>query len=213
VFGTISLVCCFLTSIILCDLGEDPFAYAALASALVAVVAGFLAGRDTKGHIAGGWGFGAGLGVMVVFGTMMAFSALGGGGARKSALRSICMSNLRSLGNAVMMYENNNHGEPAPDLPALVAAQYTSSALFVCPQANSGRPCDYFYFPPPAGVQDGRLMMCDLAGNHGPDGRSVLTAGVSCKWVTEADFQALLARPENAEFAAALKAAEPANKK
>ena len=88
------------------------------------------------------------------------------------------------------------------------------------PSAEPNRRCDYFYLPPkglmglggdgaetrPAAPPDA-LMLCDYEGNH--EGcRNVAFATCRVKHLTEAEFQAALAKPVNAAFAAALKKAE-----
>ena len=131
--------------------------------------------------------------------------------------RKVCMSNLASIGKALVLYQAVNDNQMPPNFDALIADGQPPK-LFVCPSVNpsrrpSGRRFDYFYMPlGVARVNDpyNRLVACDFRANHGGDQRNWLTAGQSVMVMegTEADFQSLLARPVNADFAAALRAAE-----
>jgi len=53
-----------------------------------------------------------------------------------------------------------------------------------------------------------QIVLCDLRDNHGHNGRGVLFADGSRSRCTDKEFQELLARPENAIFAAGLRQAE-----
>ena len=75
------------------------------------------------------------------------------------------------------------------------------------PSAEENRRCDYFYLAPSPGAPGDLLMACDFKDNHG-GWRSVLYVPGNAKKLTEVEFQAELAKPVNAAFAAALKNAE-----
>ncbi len=86
--------------------------------------------------------------------------------------------------------------------------------MLQCPSAGGNRRCDYFYLPPsadpaedPAGLPRYLLAACDLRGNH-RNVRNVMYAAGNVRKLSEAAFQAELAKPINAAFAAALKKAE-----
>jgi len=121
-----------------------------------------------------------------------------------------CMSQLRQIGMAIGFYRADYADAPPPDLRTLVGTQMLSSNEdLLCPSANSGRPCDYFYHPPvppasgPPSSSAPRIVVCDLKGNH-PDGEmTVLFEDMHAEWFSAADFAKLLASPENAAFAGA----------
>jgi hypothetical protein len=79
-----------------------------------------------------------------------------------------------------------------------------------CPCAD-GRGMGYFYLPP-ASIFNPRvprqIILCDFRDNHGANNRGVLFADGSRSRCADKEFQELLARPENATFAAGLRQAE-----
>ena len=135
---------------------------------------------------------------------------------REVALGVECRSNLSKIGKEISMYAALNQDAFPADLEALVTEQGMSRKMLQCPSAGGKRQCDYFYFylPPPgepaedpADIADDLVLACDLRGNH-REGRNVVYASGEVKWFEEKDFQAELAKPINAAFAAALKEAE-----
>jgi prepilin-type processing-associated H-X9-DG protein len=139
--------------------------------------------------------------------------------AQEQSKRAACMSNLRIIGSAVMMYraENNNWPAGLTALPAGSIGLIGSTKVFVCPwrmhssggSRPAGRTCDYFYCPPPSNAAPQTIVACDFGGNHGDGSRNVLYADGSVRRMSAGEFQAELAKPENASFAAALWQAEP----
>ena len=62
-------------------------------------------------------------------------------------------------------------------------------------------------------VSPSAMVACDYIDNHldmgaSRSGRNVLTFDGAVRWMGEAEFQAQLAQPQNAAFAAALREAE-----
>jgi len=114
------------------------------------------------------------------------------------------------------MYWGENQGAYPPDLDVLVRQGKVPRKALRCPSVEHGRRCDYFYLAPsgylaPTGgaadVPDDLLVACDLRGNHGR-GRNVMYAHGNVGLRTQVEFQAELAKPLNAAFAAALREAE-----
>jgi len=139
------------------------------------------------------------------------------GRARELARQAVCMTNLRSVGQAVEMYMHANGGIPPADPDAMIRASLLEHRHFECPSVGTPGTVDYFYMPPPPrrstfGASSGppRIVACDLRGNHigGRNTRSRLLSDTSVEHLEEADFQAELRLPQNAAFAAALRAAE-----
>ena len=122
-----------------------------------------------------------------------------------------CMTHLRNIGIAVALYRMENNDAYPPDLDALIAAHHIGPRDLRCPVDANPDDVDYFYIPPDtprdAPPPDTALLACDLRKNH-PGWRNVVFHDTKVERLDEADFQALLARGENAAFAAALRAAE-----
>jgi len=129
--------------------------------------------------------------------------------AREIAQMSICAANLNAVGKAVQLYTVEYEAPPA-SLDVLIEQGLIQREHLECPSAKDGAPWPhYFYLAPPADAPGSTIIMCDLRGNHPRDGRNALTAGGSVrKFRTEAGFQSELAKPANAAFAKALRAAE-----
>jgi len=134
--------------------------------------------------------------------------------ARQQASQTQCMVNLRSVGTSMDLYKltmTGNRSYPA-DLVAMVDKGMISPKTLICPclrhgNRPAGRKCDYFYLPPsPGGNQT--IVACDFDGNHSDGSRNVLFTDGHIQRMSAAAFQAELAKPENAAFAAALLQAE-----
>ena len=127
--------------------------------------------------------------------------------ARGLAGRAMCAQNLHSLSIEIAMYSSANEDTYPPDLRALPHQEL--GEILKCPVADSGREIDYFYLAPTVSEPDDDLIIaCDFRDNHRGKGRNVLQADGRVTWMKKAKFQAELALPVNAEFAAALRAAE-----
>lgn len=150
------------------------------------------------------------VGMLLMPGLLLAILLPSLGRARELAKRSVCATQLSSVGKACAIYVMDYDTSP-PDLDTLMAHGSMPANVLKCPSADGGRQCDYFYLDigPPMGVRDptAAIMACDYKGNH-EDGRNVLYVDGHVEWLTEAQFQAELASPENAAFAAALREAE-----
>jgi len=131
-------------------------------------------------------------------------------GARERARRAACMANLNGIGMAAILYQGNHDDEWPPDLDTLLQEGNISRKMLKCPSAKAGRDCDYFYMPPVLdnAAEGETLIACDYKDNHPGNIRIVLYAALNVGKRTEAQFQTELAHPRNAEFAAALRAAE-----
>jgi prepilin-type processing-associated H-X9-DG protein len=56
--------------------------------------------------------------------------------ARETANRVKCASNMRQIGQALLLYANDNHGQYPPRLEDLVLNENILSSTFVCPSSN-----------------------------------------------------------------------------
>ena len=141
--------------------------------------------------------------------------------ARDLAKEAVSLANLNGIGRAIQLYEANprlhrgqENGFPS-DLQALVgpAGGLSPKHLKAPGMERNGRTCDYFYLRPPAGFDDPEfnieaLMACAFSDCHRRNVRLVLYRNASVRRLTAEEFDAELAKPENAAFAAALRAEE-----
>jgi len=134
------------------------------------------------------------------------------GSARDAANRAVCASNLSSITKSMILYKTDHDDHWPPDLEALSRAYRQSPDLYRCPCRQDPRPAgrtsDYFYLSPRTRAADERIVACDYAGNHSDGSRNVLLANCGVRRMSAEEFQAALAKPENAAFAAALEKAE-----
>jgi len=133
--------------------------------------------------------------------------------AQELTNRTVCMTNLRSINSSIMLYKSEHDGNWPAALQTLPAAYVGSPKLFTCPCVRSGsRPAgqtyDYFYFPPKSDADPRTIVACDFGGNHRDGSRNILRAAGSVHRMSAGEFQAELADPANAAFAAALSQAE-----
>jgi hypothetical protein len=132
--------------------------------------------------------------------------------AQDQTNRTKCTSNMISIGGAVTFYRALNDDKWPADLTALTPKYVRSTAVFVCRCVRGSRPAgrtyDYFYFPPSSDAAPQAIVACDFDGNHRDGSRNVLWVHGNVRTLSAAEFQAALADPDNAAFAAALRRAE-----
>ncbi len=173
-------------------------AAAGLTSGIVVLVFSTLVMVDEEGSL--GWVFGS---VALAGAVCLSLLIVRDVGYHERARRSICLSNVEAIGAAIAAYRAAGSSWPS-DLAALVSAGLINAAKLRCPSSAAGRMHDYFYRPPAPGAMLYSIMACEFRGNHGSHGRAVLyVSGRAAFAVDEVDFQAELADPRNATFAAA----------
>ena len=128
--------------------------------------------------------------------------------ARELARREICMINLNNVGKVLAVYAADYDGRMPPNLDVLVGLGLVEPSHLLCPSDTGFGPASYFYLPGSPQDPPERIVACDYQENHRGEGRNVLFANGTVRWAKEAEFQAELAKPHNAEFAEALRAAE-----
>ena len=132
--------------------------------------------------------------------------------ARQKALAVRCMSQMRQLSVAAIMYGNANSGALPQDLDALgpMLGPGALPALCSCPEATalgtpaaaalkSGTPCSYVYLPPPPGVTRiaqlrnpaATPMAFEPLANHGGRGFGVVYWDGHAEWHEGPAAQAL----------------------
>jgi competence protein ComGC len=177
---------------------------------LAAIILGIVSlaqGRPKKGAAIAGIATGAVLpwiAVMVSLLISILLPALGR--SRELAQQVACGANLQGIAMGVEMYRTDHDGASPPDLNALVEAGWVSPDSLHCPSGRTKRGA-YFYLPPGDDAAPTTLVACDRKGSHA-DGRNAASLDGTVQWLTEQEFQQLLAQPENAAFAQALQQAE-----
>jgi prepilin-type processing-associated H-X9-DG protein len=63
--------------------------------------------------------------------------------ARETANRVKCASNERQIGQAILLYSNDNKGNYPPDLGTLILTQDITAEQFICPSGNTSLPKDW----------------------------------------------------------------------
>jgi hypothetical protein len=121
---------------------------------------------------------------------------------------SLCLSNLKCIGNAMYMYRNDRNQYPSDLRDLRTETEGDLSVLLQCPAADHHRQSDYFYFAPGKNAPDETMVVCDFKDNHKGEMRNVLYVDGRASRMLEPEFQQALAQPENAAFAEALKKAQ-----
>jgi prepilin-type processing-associated H-X9-DG protein len=108
---------------------------------LIAIVLGLIALRKTRDPRIGGRGLAiAGLSVgaatMVLSGCMSSILLPSLNRARETANRVKCASNMRQIGQAILLYSNSNRGVFPPRLEDLLRTQPIDASIFVCPSGD-----------------------------------------------------------------------------
>ncbi|MCE5326411.1 MAG: hypothetical protein LLG01_08330 [Planctomycetaceae bacterium] len=122
--------------------------------------------------------------------------------------RQYCLLNLKWIGVAMREYHRTDQKQPR-QMSDLIRSGLVAPTAYKCPYDSGWKEgqSSYFFFLPPKEDEGAVLIACDLNA-HPRGGRSVLTAEGLSFFLKDSDFQERLARPENAAFAAALRAFE-----
>lgn len=78
---------------------------------------------------------------------MMGISMPALGRARETANRVKCAANERTIGQAILLYSNENRGQYPPDLGTLLLTQDIKIDTFICPSAGDGVPAEVRAMP------------------------------------------------------------------
>ena len=143
--------------------------------------------------------------------------------ARQIAGREVSATNLRLIGLAAVSGSLDadhgdlsgdsapaSSGQPAfpPSLDAMIASGLLTEQGLRCTNHRGAPQRCYLYVPPLTAVPlSDTILACENAGCF-PGGRNVLRVDGSVDWMTTEQFQAELAKPQNAHFAAALRRAK-----
>ena len=131
---------------------------------------------------------------------------------RERANRVKCASNLRQIGQAVLLYAHANSGHYPDSLARVLLSEDVSSEMFICPSSNSERApgttpqeqarhlhpgrghCDYVYFgrglrdPVPATYP----VACEPLINHNAHGMNILFGDGHVEWFDPATAARIL---------------------
>jgi prepilin-type processing-associated H-X9-DG protein len=120
-------------------------------------------------------------------------------GRREVADRVKCAANERSIGQAILLYCNDNQGQYPPDLVALVKNEDITTGIFVCPSSNdtpatspdsllSGGHCSYIYLGQrlTTSADPTTVVLYEDPGDHG-DGVNMLFADGHVEFVAATD--------------------------
>ncbi|MGA2440373.1 MAG: GYF domain-containing protein [Tepidisphaeraceae bacterium] len=160
---------------------------------LLAIIFGIIGIRQTGGGKRGGQGMAiAGLvlgavGLMFFLPLSVSILLPSLNRARETANRVKCASNERQIGQAILLYCNENHGQYPPDLPTLLKTEDITTSVFVCPSSNdtpasspdkllSGGHCSYVYVGQglTQGADPSTVVLYERHDAHGGDGVNML---------------------------------------
>ena len=129
--------------------------------------------------------------------------------ARDLARQAMCEVNLNTIGKGLVLYTAENEDKYPAALEDLLKSDYFSEKTLRSPSDTIDRDCSYFYLAPTStnDVPLGTIVACTFKDVHN-DFRHVLQINGRALRLSNAAFQAELARPYNARFAVALKKAE-----
>ena len=190
-----------------------------LVGGLLGIIFGIIGLRKTRDPSVGGKGLaitGLSLGAASLFlsGCMMSILLPSLNRARETANRVKCASNMRQIGQALMLYANQNHGVYPPKLEDLITAQLLDGQSFVCPSSDdtvapgsgnaqatnlsAGGHLSYVYIGQklsPSAPAD-QVLVYELPSNHNNDGGNFLFADGHVEFFTGSDAQKMIAKLE-----------------
>jgi hypothetical protein len=112
---------------------------------IVAIILGILGIRKARQKLAGGMGLavaGLTLGCVGLFVSTCAVSSIAIllpplSRAREMAIRAKCASNMRQIGQGLLLYANDNGGQYPPSLKELIVTLDIGAEVFVCPSSGA----------------------------------------------------------------------------
>jgi prepilin-type processing-associated H-X9-DG protein len=133
---------------------------------------------------------------------------------RPMSNRIKCQSNLRQIGQAIVMYANENHGAYPDSFATLLANEDITASVFVCPESNdtdatgpttqafvtnltAGGHLSYIYVGAgwtTATTPANAVVAYEPLTNHGGTGMNVLFGDGHVDWLTPAQAKAILAK-------------------
>jgi prepilin-type processing-associated H-X9-DG protein len=121
--------------------------------------------------------------------------------ARQGARMAQCASNMRQIGQGVLLYANDNNGKFPPKLGALIEAGHVPASIFVCAHTSdtpapgddlktqaknleAGGHLSYIYLGQNLDMNspDDAVVVYEKVGNHGNQGTNVLFKDGHTEW-------------------------------
>jgi competence protein ComGC len=131
---------------------------------------------------------------------------------REMVRKTMCGVHVGAIGKAIQLYEADNNDAMPETVVPLVRKGLLPPDVFLCPATENKKGNDYFYRPGKVTDPPDKIICCDFGDNHSGEGRNVLYANLTVRWLPEAAFQQAMLLPENRAFAEALREKEPAPK-
>jgi prepilin-type processing-associated H-X9-DG protein len=193
---------------------------------LSAIILGFIALRNSRNGRSKGRSlalFGISLGTIGIFIWAIALILPSFGRAREPAQRIKCASNLRQIGQAILLYANENQGQCPARFEDLILTQDIGSEVFTCPSSNdimapgatpqaqaqnlsAGHHLSYIYLGAGHALNSSptAVLAYEPLSNHANAGMNVLYFGGHVAWVPAPQAQQLI-RTLNASSSGAKK--------
>jgi len=136
--------------------------------------------------------------------------------ARETANRVKCASNERQIGQAILLYANDNQGKYPPDLGTLLKTEDITAEVFVCPSGNNEVPpdlktpdqlaqwvnehSDYIYIGKgqTSSINAQRIVVYEKPDAHGNDGMNILYGDGHVEFQTMIAAKQAIDQQENA---------------
>jgi prepilin-type processing-associated H-X9-DG protein len=178
---------------------------------LIAIVTGIIGIRKTADPRVGGKGLAiAGLSVgacsILLSGCMISILLPSLNRARETANRVKCASNMRQVGQAILLYSNENRGAYPPDIDAILRTQDITAGEFVCPSDSNapatpaaGGPYSFVYAGPNLTTRTATadtIVLYEPLTNHNNDGGNILFGDGHVEFFVARDYQKYIAEVE-----------------
>lgn len=190
---------------------------------ILAIVFGAIGLSRTRDPRVGGKGFAiagltlgcVGIALTLMYALMMSIMLPSLGRARETANRAKCSSNMRQIGQAMLLYANENRGVYPDALPILLLTQDITPEVFCCPSSNdtpapgttpqaqaakllTGPHCSYVYTGnglTSASTAE-QVLLYEPPGNHNGDGMNVLFGDGHVDFIPKPEAQKMIAELE-----------------
>ena len=199
--------------------GAAGFLMPVLAS-IPAIIFGILGLKRTRNPAVGGKGVaitGIALGAaslfigVAVWGCMLSIMLPSLNRARETANRVKCAANLKAIGNALLLYANENRGMYPPDFQTLISTQDITFDSFVCPSSNDQRASQmselstrghlsYVYVPGMnTRASAEHVIVYEHIEDHNQDGANFLFGDGHVDWLSKPQAQSFIAQLQNGQ--------------
>jgi len=199
--------------------GAAGFLLPVLAS-IPAIIFGILGLKRTRDPAVGGKGVaitGIALGAaslfvgVAVWGCLLSILLPSLNRARETANRVKCAANMKAIGNALLLYANENRGMYPPDFQTLINTEDITFDSFVCPSSSDTRAnqmsdlstrghLSYVYIP---GLNSrataDQVIVYEHIEDHDADGANFLFGDGHVDWLSKPQAQSFIAQLQNGQ--------------